>query len=300
MENMTALVSAFARAYHCRNSASPVFADPLAERLLTEEEYAAIARHMAEGVQYFAPGFSGTREEALALIVARQLAPSVLARSAFCKRAVENAVRIGCRQVAVFACGYDTFSLRTKEKSLSVFNLDRPEMIADRQARIARGRLRPACRAAAVGCDLSQAAWRDALLHAGFQPEKQAFGSLLGVSYYLSKAEFGRLIGGISSIWAEGSALCFDYPLSKDGAESRRNRELAAAAGEPMKAAYAYDELEALLAGAGFLIFEHLSAGEAARAFFTEHNRHSPVFTMAAPEGVAYCLAVKKGACLPR
>ena len=39
MDNMTALVSYFARAYHCKNSESPVFADPIVEKLLTAEEY---------------------------------------------------------------------------------------------------------------------------------------------------------------------------------------------------------------------------------------------------------------------
>ena len=42
------------------------------------------------------------------------------------------------------------------------------------------------------------------------------------------------------------------------------NRELAAAAGEPMKAKYSYSEMEALLSEEGFLIYEHMNAAEAA------------------------------------
>ena len=42
MDNMTALVSAFARAYHYRNNHTWVFADPVAEKMLTDEEYTAI------------------------------------------------------------------------------------------------------------------------------------------------------------------------------------------------------------------------------------------------------------------
>ena len=81
MDNMTALVSCFARAYHCRNSNLPVFVDPVAEQMLTAEEYDTISRNMAQGIRYFAPGFKGTPEEALLFIVNHQLAPSVLARS---------------------------------------------------------------------------------------------------------------------------------------------------------------------------------------------------------------------------
>ena len=48
-------------------------------------------------------------------------------------------------------------------------------------------------------------------------------------------------------ISCEGSSICFDYPVPEAGAESQRNRELAAAAGEMMKARYSYGEMEALL-----------------------------------------------------
>ena len=50
MDNMTALVSCFARAYHYKNSERPVFADSVAEQILTAEEYSAISRNMAQGI----------------------------------------------------------------------------------------------------------------------------------------------------------------------------------------------------------------------------------------------------------
>lgn len=293
MDHMTALVSAFARAYHYKNNRDRVFADPLAEKLLTEEEYAAIARNMSEGVAYFAPDFQGTREEALRFVAERQLAPSVLARSAFCERALDAAGRLGCRQVVLFASGYDTLSLRAGEGR--IFELDLPDMIADKRARMARSGLTPVCQVEWLGCDLSRSLWKGDLLRAGFDAEQQAFGSLLGLSYYLTREEFTRLIGTISSIWRQGSSLCFDYPQTDGGAESGRHRALAAAAGERMKARYSYGELEELLSEAGFLIYEHLNAAEATEAFFRKYNRGNAGHAMAAPEGVGYCLAVKKG-----
>lgn len=294
MDNMTALVSAFARAYHYRNNRETVFADPVAEKLLTDEEYEAISRNMSEGIAYFAPDFQGTREEALRFIVDHQLAPSVLARSAFCERAIDNAVRIGCRQIVIYACGYDTFSLRTRDGRLKVFELDRPEMIEDRKRRVAQGGLAPVCTVGCIGCDLALPSWKEALIDAGFDAGKTSFGSLLGISYYLSKEAFRKLIGAIASIGCEGSSVCFDYPLLEDGRESQRNRELAAAAGEEMKAIYTCDEMEALLSEAGFLIYEHMNAAEATEAFFTAYNRGNGEHAMAAPRGVGYCLAVKK------
>ena len=60
---MTALVSTFARAYHYRSCPEHIFADPLAEKMLSKEEYAGIARHMSEGIAYFVPDFRAARKK---------------------------------------------------------------------------------------------------------------------------------------------------------------------------------------------------------------------------------------------
>ena len=46
MDNMTALVSCFARAYHYRNGEPHVFADSVAGQMLTAEEYDAVVDHL--------------------------------------------------------------------------------------------------------------------------------------------------------------------------------------------------------------------------------------------------------------
>ena len=61
-----------------------------------------------------------------------------------------------------------------------------------------------------------------------------------------------------------------------------------------MKAKDAPDELEEMLHGAGFAVKEHLNAAGAAEAFFQEYNLRHPGRGMDAPEGVGYCLAVRK------
>ncbi len=293
MDSMTALVSAFARAYHYRTNSQHVFADPFAQKILTEEEYERIAANMSEGIRYFAPDFKGTAEEAIRFIVDHQLAPSVLARSAFFEQAAEKAIRDGCRQIVIFACGYDTFSLRTSHSDLTVFELDRPEMINDRKQRTAS--LRTACRTVQTGCDLSGPSWKQELRNAGFLSDEPAAGSLLGISYYLSKDRFEDLLKAIASLWRRDSLICFDYPLAEESAESRKNRELAAAAGEQMKAAYFREETEDLLNRCGFTVCRHPGPEEMTEAFFGEYNSRNTAHPMKAPHGVGYCLAVKNG-----
>lgn len=118
MDNMTALVSAFVRAYHYKNNHIHVFADPLAEKMLTDEEYTAISENMAQGISYFAPNFQGPREDALRFIVDHQLAPSVLARSAFCERAISNMDRcLGERRIP---CGETILWMSARDQLLSV------------------------------------------------------------------------------------------------------------------------------------------------------------------------------------
>lgn len=79
---MTAKVSCFARAYHYNNNSIRIFTDDIAEKLLGED-YNQIAKSMSDGIDFFCPGFEGTREEGLRFILDRQLSPSVLDKHGF-------------------------------------------------------------------------------------------------------------------------------------------------------------------------------------------------------------------------
>lgn len=292
MENTTAKVSCFARAYHYRNHSAPIFADAAAGPLLGTE-YDQIARSMAQGIGFFMPDFRGSAKEGLQLIVDRQLSPSVLGRSAFCEAMVDGRVRSGCRQYVVFAAGYDTFAIRNGDAPLSVYELDLPDMIADKTMRTARAGLKS--NAVYVPCDLSEAGWKDELTESGFMPDEKSFGSLLGISYYLDKDEFRELLTALGGILCDGSAICFDYPSSEDSRETQINRALAHGAGERMKAQYAAREMETLLEACGFLVCEHLGHREMTERYFSDHNRRCTAHRMEAPEGVRYVCAEKKG-----
>ncbi|NMB97801.1 MAG: class I SAM-dependent methyltransferase, partial [Clostridiaceae bacterium] len=63
--SMTALVSAFSRAYHSSENTVKIFDDYLAKDILTRDEYEQIAVNMAKGIKFFNPSFEGTQDEAL-------------------------------------------------------------------------------------------------------------------------------------------------------------------------------------------------------------------------------------------
>ena len=58
-KSMTALVSAFARAYHSENNDIKIFDDSVARLLLSEQEYSQIEKNMTQGIQFLTPDLSG-------------------------------------------------------------------------------------------------------------------------------------------------------------------------------------------------------------------------------------------------
>ena len=291
MDNMTAKVSCFARAYHYKNNSIRIFTDDIAEKLLGED-YHQIAKSMSDGIDFFCPGFEGTREEGLRLILDRQLSPSVLGRSVFCESKLAYAIANGYKQYLVFAAGYDTYALRNKDSAIKVYELDYPELLKDKAERIKKANLKAS--AVNVPCDLADLEWKNELLTVGYDKDKKAFGSLLGISYYLKKVDFEQLVMSISEIMSEGSAICFDYSSVDESAETRKTQMLASEAGEQMKEVYSYKEIGMVLDKHGFKIEEHLDENDMTYRYFREYNQANPMHQMNAPVGVGYVYAVKR------
>jgi len=296
--SMTARMCLFARAYHEETYDTKVFEDSLARRLLTDEEYRQIAGHLVQDISFFAPDFQGTAEEALGHVVGSQLSPSPLGRAAFAETSLERAAAIGAQQYVILGAGYDTFACRQPAwaKALRIFEVDHPATAADKQRRLVQAELVPPNNVRYVPADLAQPRWQDALLRCpGFSPEVISFCSLLGLVYYLPRQAFDTLLATLESLFPEGSSLVFDYPVRQTaGSRDQKQAQLAAAAGEPMQGAWSYAEMESILAKHGFLIYEHLTPQDITAQFFAPFNRAHPAHSLSAPEGVRYCLAVRK------
>ena len=211
-ESMTALVSAFARASHAAyNSGAEqikVFYDPVARLLFTQEEYQQICRAMADGIGYFCPDFTGSREEALRWIVDRHLSPP-LGRAAFAEGALETAVRTGTRQYLILGAGYDTFAYRQPDwaQSLQIFELDRPATIADKKRRLKQGGIPIPPNVEWTAAELTDSTWSGSLQTGGrFQTDKLSLCSLLGLSYYLEE-RIGHVCSGSSTNCSKEAAL---------------------------------------------------------------------------------------------
>jgi methyltransferase (TIGR00027 family) len=302
-KSITALVSAFSRAYHSTQNTEKVFDDYLAKDILTQSEYEQIASNMSEGIKYFNPSFEGTKEEALHWIVDNQLSPSPIGRAAFAEKALENAVRIcGAEQYLIFAAGYDTFAYRQPDwaSKIQIFEIDHPVTGSDKQKRIQSLVAEKPANLHYVSVDFTENNCESNLIACSeFSRNKMSFCSLLGISYYLSKETFAETISTISSIVPKGSAIVFDYPdedtyTQKAGERAKRQVAITSASNEKMLASYSYLELEKLLAYDKFSIYEHLTPSEITEQYFKKYNKANPEHPIKAFDNVNYCLAIKK------
>lgn len=301
-KSITALVSAFSRAYHSKNNEVKIFDDTVAEKILTHNEYEQISKTMAEGIGFFNPSFSGTQNEALRWIVDNQLSPSPLGRAAFTEQSLCNAVRIGALQYVILGAGYDTFAYRQPiwAKNLQIFELDQIAVAEDKRNRLKNSGISIPDNLCYINADFTNQLWQDELQNnSKFDSKKITFCSLLGVTYYISKDDFKNLISSLSGMLTEGSSLVFDYPddlsdTTQSDSRAKKQTMLAKQANEKMCARYSYNELEKTLAEYGFLIYEHLTPSEITEQYFADYNKANPQHIITAFDNVNYCLAVKK------
>lgn len=288
-QNMTALVSLFARAYHQKNKDIKIFDDLLSTKLITEKEYEMIGLNMSQGISFFNPTFKGSKEEALKWIVDHQLSPSVLVRSAFCKEAIEEMKEKGCQQYLDFASGYDSFAYYYQNQ-MHVFEIDKKEVIEDKRQR---------CKDVDIeniqflSIDLSQENWINTLLQSDYQEDQLSISSMLGLSYYLTKDEFKKMLKQLSKYLLKGSRLVFDYPSIQESKETKINEMLAKEADESMKAKYSFAELKEILNLYHLTIIQHENHQTATEKYISNYNIYYKDDPIKAPEGVCYCVVEK-------
>lgn len=301
-KSMTALISAFSRAYHSENNKTKIFNDSIARLLLSDEEYIQISKNMTDGISFFNPDFKESSEASLRWIVDNYLSPPQLARSAFAEKSLKTAVSIGITQYLILGSGYDTFAYRQPDwaNKIKIFEIDHPLTANDKKIRLAKANIEIKNNTHFISNDFNKDSLNIALIQNNiFAKNKLTFCSILGVLYYLSKETFENLLFELSLILPDGSSIVFDYPdensyTEKAGERAKKQALLANAAGEKMLASYSYEELELMLSKHGFLIYEHLTPHEMTHQYFNSYNISNPDYNISAFDNVNYCLAVKK------
>ena len=296
--SITALMSAFGRAFHAENEEHPVFTDHLARELMTADEYAAVQGYILGGAQFFEPEIAPAAfqpTELLRRLVNVHIAPSPLCRAAYAERALKTAAMTGAKQSVILGAGLDTFAFRETAflSKHRVFEVDHPLTQADKRERITRAGWTVPDALTFVPMDFTRDSLTERLIAAGFDPSVKSFFSWLGVTYYLSAEAIDTMLASLSGLCADGSALVFDYPDEAffDAPEKRVQNTIlmAKAGGEPMETTFSYGALEKLLEKHGFLIYELLTPDDIQRDIIDKAGSDLKAF-----EHVNYCLAVRK------
>ena len=263
--SLTALLSAFSIAFTTEtqnNSENKQLKENLQKALITNKEYQEIKNYIS----------FNTKENDISKYVNTYLAPTPVARKSFCTDCLKTAVLTGTTQYVILGCGYDVFSLENKNRNINTFEIDKPEMIADKLNRIKKSGLKIPDNTVFISADLTKNSIKNILLNNGFNKNKKTLFSCFGLFYYLTKEEISNLFKELSTFVATGSTVIFDFPdshiFSSEISRVKNMLKMAEQSGEPMKTCFSYNELEKLLENNNFLIYEFLNPNDIQKRYF--------------------------------
>jgi methyltransferase (TIGR00027 family) len=253
----TAMGVALRRAAHQLIDQPLVFADPLATRIIG----ASVLEQLKGVLDYHRHPFN------------LALRAHVVARSRFAEDRLNDAHACGVRQYLVLGAGLDTFGWRNPYTDLQVFEVDHPSTQAWKHSCLeAMGAETPGNLVFAP-VDFQSQSLDDGLSAAGFDWEKPAFVSWLGVTMYLAEAAVMRTLRALAAL-PERSEVVFDFGLSPEVMEpqARMAQEAlaarVAAAGEPFLSAFDPEALTGQLKALGFSEVEILGGPDLNRLYF--------------------------------
>jgi methyltransferase (TIGR00027 family) len=297
---ITALVTAYSRAYHATHDSPLIFNDFLADQLFTPQEHVFFDRTIAGLIKVIAPELEvhyTDQAAALAWVMQHHSGPTTLSRSRYGEDCLEKAVRQGVEQYVILGAGMDTFAFRRLEwgSSLHVFEVDHPVTQAMKRRRIAAAGWALPANLGFIPVDFAQEDLTDALKNSAYDPEKLTFFSWLGVTYYLSRAEVAAALRSIVRMAPAGSAMVFDYmdpeafEPDKAGGSVSAMRDITRQTGEPMKSSFDPDGLAQDLESLGWHLEENLSPSDIEERYFSARDD-----SYHATEHVHFAMAIKE------
>ncbi|MEV2221292.1 class I SAM-dependent methyltransferase [Nocardia vinacea] len=247
----TALITAYARAYHQIADRPQIFTDPLAARLLgvTAEELAELGtpttNHLGDGAS----------DRPRRLFFA--------ARARFAEDAVAAAIAADVRQVVILGAGLDTFAYRNTRPDLRVFEVDHPATQAWKRERLTTAGIDRPETLTFVPVDFETQTLAAGLESTGFTRTDPAVFVWLGVVFYLTPNAAHATLEYIAG-QAQPVEVVFDYLQPANSDEDRAHQQARAdrlaGVGEPVFSYFTPDDIAAQLRALGFTDLEDHSA----------------------------------------
>ncbi len=280
--SLTAVATAFMRAYHAANHSPKIFDDFIAKELFTAEEDRLMRKGLAQCLPIFEPqcAAEGLDEETALDRVMRHQMSTVLCRSRYAEDCLEEAVAAGTEQYVILGAGMETYALRRPDMAarLTIFEVDHPATQTAKRNRFAQLGWAIPDHLRFVPFDFTEQPLAEALAQAAYVPHRASFFSLLGVSYYLSRENLFGTLRTVAENATPGSAIVFDYfhedAFCPEKADTRMQalQMLVRHTGEPMQTGLHPVSLVAELSAAGFALQENLGPEELSRRYFQDRT----------------------------
>lgn len=214
--SITAIMSAYIRAYHSINDNPVIFSDSLALQLIPDERRILIEQ-----------GLASSNINMRELLQSMGL-PNVVSRARYTEDTLEIEIKSGVKQYVILGAGLDTFAFRHKERlnDIHVFEVDQPNTQEFKLKRLADLGWEIPTNLHFVSADLTQESVEEALAPTPYDPtEKTVFG-LLGVTMYLSQNDVFDTLRSIVNVAPTGSSVIFDYHTETDSSLNDIRTEL--------------------------------------------------------------------------
>lgn len=233
------------RAAHQVLDQPPIFEDPLALKILGEEEIIFL-----------------TKLDAHHNLLGAAMRIAIAARSRF---AEDEFLASGIDQYVILGAGLDTYAYRSLRTSERVFEVDHPSTQAIKKELLRENNITSYVPVNYVGCDFENNSLQDCLVKAGLDFNKKAYFSWLGVVPYLSEAAIAETLGVIARC-TPGTQLVFDYMVDpnllteiEQSVLSLMGEQLASG-GEPLMSFFSPEKMRSLLLSAGFTSVQPIDA----------------------------------------
>lgn len=255
--SITAIMTAYIRAYHSINDSPLIFSDSLALQLIPDERRMLIERGLASSD-------INMRE----LLQSMGL-PNVVSRARYTEDILEIEIKSGVKQYVILGAGLDTFAFRHKERlnDIHVFEIDQPNTQEFKLKRLADLGWEIPTNLHFVSADLTQESVEAALSRTPYDPTEKTVFSLLGVTMYLSPNDVFDTLMSIVNVAPTGSSVIFDYHTETDSSLNDIRTELNKM-GESMNTTFNPQALGMKLQRLGMNVQEDLSPAHIQRRYF--------------------------------